>query len=532
MQCVVEKLTADDLATTRLFAGAPAAALDLLAQRGRLQRFRSGTNLFEFGDPPGSLFLVRKGRVEVLVPSAAEPVNEVGPGGVVGELSLILHEPRTATVRATTAVTAWTIAGGDFAVVVESHPDLAVLLSREISRRLVSTTHRMAPAGVTTLTAVLGDATPVAAAVVAAGGGRVGVAALAGAPPQSRVPRAVTAVDDAEALVAGWGGARVAGLDHLVVAAGSVPLAATRALLNAAADVVADEPPEWLAPLGLRARSLPAGPAVTDLRRTGRVIAGRATGLVLSSGGSKTVAHIGTITAVQAAGIDVDFVAGSSGGSLFAAGLAFGHSPAVMLEHTRVFAALSGLRRLDYAKLPRSGLIRGVRIHEHLRQWFAGLRIEDAPIPLRVVAADVETGAEVVIDRGDVADALRASMSIPGAFEPWKIDGRWLIDGAIVDPLPAAPLRAAGAGYVIASNVAGQENLRATGDGKAPGIVQILGRVVNASERELLRNVEGLVDVMIRPVVRASGPLDFSGIDDMIKAGQLAGEEALAAARR
>lgn len=529
---MAEGLTAGDLATTPLFAGAPAAALDRLAQRGRLQRFRRGTNLFEFGDPPGGLFLIRKGRVEVFVPSATEPVNEVGPGGVVGELSLILHEPRTATVRATTAVTAWTISRDDFGVAVEEHPDLAVLLSREISRRLVNTTHRMAPVGVTVLTAVVGDASAVAAAVVAAGGGRVGVAALPGASPQSRAPRAVTAVDGAEALVTGWVGARVAGLDHLVVAAGSVPLAITRALLGAADNVVVDEPPEWLAPLDLQARCLPAGPAVTDLRRTARVIAGRATGLVLSSGGSKTVAHIGAITAVQAAGIDIDFVAGSSGGSLFAAGVAFGHSPAVMLEHTQVFAALSGLRRLDYAKLPRSGLIRGVRIHEHLRRWFAGLRIEDAAIPLRVVASDVETGAEVVLDRGDVADALRASMSIPGAFEPWKVDGRWLIDGAIVDPLPAAPLRAAGAGYVIASNVAGQENPRATSDGKAPGIVQILGRVVNASERELLRNVEGLVDVMIRPVVRASGPLDFSGIEEMVAAGRAAGEEALAAARR
>lgn len=518
-----------ELRAIPLFADVDGAMLESLAVAGRVKTYRKGAAVFACGDPPGDLYLVRRGRAHALVPPDDEVVNEIGPGEIFGELSFILGETRTATIRAATALTVWVLPRQHLAAMLAVHPDLAVVLSREVSRRLVQTTRKIASAGDTAVTAVWGDGAPVAAAIAAAGGGRTGWVRLPDA-PEGRRPRKCVAVDAGPGLtVDDWFGRRVDGLDHLVVSLGPVPVAVNRTVVERAASVVLlDTPPAWFAKLTPTGRVVRCSTDPADLRRLGHILAGRAVGLVMSSGGSKTVAHIGALQALLDAGVGIDFVSGSSGGSLFAAGLAFGWAPDTMVEHTRKFAELTTLRRLDYARLPRSGLIRGARIHDQLRAWFDGARIEEADIPLRIVAADVETGAEVVLDSGDVADALRASMSIPGAFEPWSVAGRWLIDGAIVDPLPAAPLRAAGAGMIVASNVAGQENLRQVADGKSPGILQIVGRVVNASERELLRNLEGLCDVMIRPVVKAAGPLDFSHIDEFVAAGAAAAREALA----
>ena len=522
-----------ELGATTLFAGASARALRLVAEHGHVETYRKGAVIFEVGDPPGAMYLVRRGRVEVLMPNVQDVINDIGPGEIVGELAVILGEPRSATLRAKTAVTLWALPRESFAAVLAVHPELAVLLAQEVSRRLVTTTQRVAPQRDTIITAVWGTAAPVAAAIAAADPtAKVGVGDLPGGVVGKVGSRRIAKVDTgdgSETVVRSWFTGRVSELDHLVVAAGPMPVAANRALLSSAGNVVMVDPePPWLAKLDPAGRVIRGGGSNDDLQRIGRVIAGRSVGLVLSSGGSKTVAHIGTIAALREHGHPVDSVSGSSGGSLFAAGFAFGHSADVITTHTRAFAGLSTLRRLDYSKLPRSGLIRGVRIHEQLRRWFDGARIEDATIPLTIVAADVETGDEVLLERGDLADALRASMSIPGAFEPWSVEGRWLIDGAIVDPLPAAPLRAGGAGVIVASNVAGQENLRQTTGDKTPGILQVMGRAVNASERELLRGLEGLVDVMIRPIVKASGPLDFSRIDEFIAAGLTTAREVLA----
>jgi NTE family protein len=138
------------------------------------------------------------------------------------------------------------------------------------------------------------------------------------------------------------------------------------------------------------------------------------------------------------------------------------------------------------------------------------------------VATDVDTGQEVVISDGPVADGLRASMSIPGVFNPWAHGGRHLIDGAVVNPLPASVLRDAGLRFVIGSTVAGQEIPASSGGDRTPHLLQIMSRMIASMEREMIKAQLPLVDLVIRPQVYAASSFDFSQTVAFVAEGERA----------
>ncbi|MGH7804888.1 MAG: patatin-like phospholipase family protein, partial [Candidatus Binatia bacterium] len=173
-------------------------------------------------------------------------------------------------------------------------------------------------------------------------------------------------------------------------------------------------------------------------------------GLALGGGGAAAFAEIGVVDALREAGFRVDCVAGSSAGSVVGAALAAGH-----LEE--LAAAMCRLTRRRALWLfnpvwPKRGLFLGKSSIDFVRP-FIGERIEELDLPFAAIAADLETGEEVVLDRGPVPEAVRASIAIPGLFSPSQHEGRWLVDGCLVDPLPVGPARRLGADFVIAVNV-------------------------------------------------------------------------------
>jgi NTE family protein len=171
-------------------------------------------------------------------------------------------------------------------------------------------------------------------------------------------------------------------------------------------------------------------------------------------------------------------------------------------------------------------LFKGRRLRALFEKWAGGVTLEESEIPVWLVAADVITGGEVVLHDGSLADAMRASMSVPGAFDPWRIGRHVLIDGAVVNPLPVQLLRDIGAGVILASNVAGQATELVVGK-KLPAFMQIIGRMLNTMEREVIRSQIPIADIVIRPVVSAASTFDFSQSDKMIEAGVAAARERL-----
>lgn len=175
-------------------------------------------------------------------------------------------------------------------------------------------------------------------------------------------------------------------------------------------------------------------------------------GIAFGSGGARGWAHIGVVNALEEAGVPIHCVAGTSMGSLVGAALAAGRvrelrKTALDLDWKQVMYYF-----LEFG-LPRSGLIDGERIVRVIRQQIAATSIEALPVPFRAVAADLRTGEEVVIDTGDVIAAVRASISIPGMFTPVAREGRLLVDGGTVNPVPVSVLSDMGADYTIAVNI-------------------------------------------------------------------------------
>lgn len=177
----------------------------------------------------------------------------------------------------------------------------------------------------------------------------------------------------------------------------------------------------------------------------------RKIGLALSSGMARGWAHIGVLRALRRLGIAADILAGCSAGALIG-----GCYLAGKLDELERWATSIGRRKImGYLDLHvgRGGLIKGERLVGELRRLIGAVRIEELRIPFLAVATDLVTGHEIWLQRGDLTDVLRASFSLPGLLPPIEMEGRWLADGALVNPLPVAPCRALGADMVIAINL-------------------------------------------------------------------------------
>jgi NTE family protein len=171
-------------------------------------------------------------------------------------------------------------------------------------------------------------------------------------------------------------------------------------------------------------------------------------GLALGSGAGRGLAHIGVLRAIEEAGITIDVIAGTSIGALIGAVYASG----------KLRSLEQDFRRFDWRTIgsyfdpgvPRSGLLKGKKIVEFVRSHLSARTFDDLPIPFCAIATDIRNGDEVVLGNGNLLEAIRASISIPGIMTPVHLDSRILVDGGLVNPVPVSAVRALGADIVIA----------------------------------------------------------------------------------
>jgi NTE family protein len=174
-------------------------------------------------------------------------------------------------------------------------------------------------------------------------------------------------------------------------------------------------------------------------------------GLALGGGAARGFAHIGVMRTLIAHGIVPDVVVGTSIGAVVG-----GCYAAKQLDGLETWARSLTMRGiLSYLdiSLSGSGLIRGGHLAGRLETTLQNKRIDDLPIRFAAIATEFNTGHEIWLTRGRMADALRASYALPGIFPPVRIGGRWLVDGALVNPVPVSAARALGARLVIAVNL-------------------------------------------------------------------------------
>jgi NTE family protein len=174
-------------------------------------------------------------------------------------------------------------------------------------------------------------------------------------------------------------------------------------------------------------------------------------GLALGSGSARGLAHIGVTRALKDAGIHVDYVAGTSIGAAIGAVYASGK-----LDSLQDAYLAMDWKKIAYffdVVFPKSGIIDGKKVTDFMRDYVHSDNIEELPLPFKAVATELNSGEEVVLETGDVIDAVRASISVPGMFTPVRRDGRVLVDGGLVNPVPVNVVRAMGADIVIAVDI-------------------------------------------------------------------------------
>jgi NTE family protein len=250
-------------------------------------------------------------------------------------------------------------------------------------------------------------------------------------------------------------------------------------------------------------------------------------GLALGSGAALGIAHIGVIKALKEAGIPVHLVAGTSMGALVGACYAFDGEIA-QVEEIALEANLRKIARLLDPKLAfiGMGMLHGKRVENFLKPIIGDVTIDKCKVPFSAVATDIFTATQVVLSEGSLLKAVRASISIPVVFVPLKYQGRFLVDGGILNPVPADVARSMGATFTIAVNVLNDPRKRRQSGiigkhepGKAPGIMNTLVQSIYIMEYEITRSSILKADIIIEPDVSNIEPYAFYRGQEAIAAG-------------
>jgi NTE family protein len=264
-------------------------------------------------------------------------------------------------------------------------------------------------------------------------------------------------------------------------------------------------------------------------------------GLALGGGGARGLAHIGILKVLLREQIPIDVITGTSMGGIVGAMHAVGLSPEQMEAEATKRGEIGQIFKLVDLQLVGSGLVGGKRIKKMLVEMLgAETMFADLRLPFAVVSTDYNSGREVVLKEGNVADAVRATMSVPGVFEPVELGGYKLLDGGVLDNVPVGVARSLGAEKVIAVDVL--PNFRLNEPGQDPVVPPLKTKKVPKAYRQLwhvelvmiaalteFRLKESAPNVIIRPDLPVDMDLllSFDRPQEAIECGVQAAEAAL-----
>ncbi|HEY8380652.1 MAG TPA: patatin-like phospholipase family protein [Microvirga sp.] len=498
-----------------LWAGLdPAARRELQAHLEPVS-LPGGEVLFREGDPADALYMLVSGSLGISVRDGKGGERRIArsrPPETIGEMALISDAPRSATVVALRDSALLRLTRAAFEDLVERWPPAMLYLARLLADRLRHVTKGEAVAAVPTTFAVV----PVTQGVSAQGFGHALLGEM-----RRRFGAGVDILDACpDGADEGWFHRFETGRTRILYVAPDpvgdwtercVRLADHVLFLAKPGEPLVDMPRSLAGPgsgwqrrdlvlvqAADAARPLPAHPSVdalavdlrlqsrqghqADLERIARTICGQAMGLVLAGGGARGFAHLGVIKALREHGVPIDLVGGTSIGSIIAASCAldgdFEEMRAAIAESFVMDPPLS-----DYT-LPLVALVRGRKVDRRLEAHFGDRRIEDLWLPFFCVSSNLTTGSAHVHRRGLLWRALRASIAIPGLLPPAMEPEGVLVDGAMMNNLPADVMASFQRGRVLGVDVAQDVAFRsaADGEGRAPWLRRLFGIAADAPD--------------------------------------------------
>jgi NTE family protein len=484
-------------ARTPLFDGLDGAALEDIVSQMQPRRFAAREIICRQGEAGGSLFIIQTGLAQVTVsqPGGERTVARIRRGEIVGELSLITGEARSATVVANVPTEVLELRRDAFAALLARHPSMLTNLNRILAQRLARRHHipsdgRRGEAAALVTSSEWGSlAEAVVSAAKSASPGNVAALDLAGVLPASKIihcePSAegvLSALDDllvshsTVIVVVDAGNPELplllAHMDRIVLlateeeawrAADMLKTAADRtelALLAPGIDSKAMHPATRAGFRVVRQIDQAASAHARDAAWLGRHLSRTKLGLALGAGGAKGYAHIGVLQVLEEAGYTVDFVSGSSIGAMVGAWLALGSNAAEIDAIMRSAFAPENVAAMF--KLSLSGTSSGLDVHTRVcQETTRGKTFADLVIPLVAMAVDMNSRQPAPMRDGPLWQALLASTALAGMFPPFVRDGQRLVDGLALVPVPTDAVVEAGADITLSVNIMSREALPA-----------------------------------------------------------------------
>lgn len=512
-------MSASELASASLFAGLTGEALDAIRPLMRPRSFAAQEPLCRAGEPGESLFIIARGLAHVLFGEGEEQqvIARLRRGDVVGEMSLLSGEPRSATVLAVVPTEVLELDRATFSALLAAHPVMLDNLVRLLRERLMASNLRAVRPPRHAAALVVADGADAAADAVIDELLRVRAAPLVlgdrrrGAPISRLLDEAQTT--DVVAVLRSDDPALVGVLDYVDRAAFLGEPRSFDALRAREDRLVTSEDPAWL----------------------GRYLARGRLGLALGAGGARGYAHVGALRVLHDAGYSPDVVAGSSIGGVIGACVAMGMDPDRLESTLRgMFTpdTVSALFRLSLG--PTSpAMTLWTRL---LREMTEDRDFSDLPIPLTVMTVDLESGQPAPLTEGPVWEALLATTALPGMAPPLRRGEQRLVDGLALVPVPTMSVEPL-SDVTVAVNLMNRETLpRWPGDDSPPpprgsSALDILLEAMELTHVEVSTRHAARADVPITPRFGPSTWKDFHRADDFLAAGELAAREQLGALR-
>ncbi len=547
---------------------------------------RGGEWLFHRGDTGDALYFLVRGRLQAFAgdgDGSGRLLGEVRPGQSVGEAGLLTGQPRSAGIRASRDSLLIRLDKTEFESLAVSHPGMVMKLAAHVARLMqqnLEGVHRRG-GGYSTVTLLTVHDTPRARNGAARMAQRLADEAGAAWLSLDRLPNlgapagtSVTPMELPERLkqwladqendhalvvyqcgpgdsawtrfavrqadlvlfVADAGQpAALTSIEHDLASKGvNAPGARALALIRpGAADIAGTA--GWLDAREVDFHLHLLEGDEHDLARVIRVLSGQATGLVLGAGAVRGLAELGVYKAMVEAGIPVDWVGGSSIGSIVGAAIAHGWSPDHAIEVARE-AFVKGRPFSDYT-LPLVSLIRGKRM-TRLLESLVNADIEDLPIPYFCVSSKLDRGEVHVHRSGSLVEAIRASAALPGVLPPAVVDSELVVDGAVLNNLPVDIMEQCPVGAIIAVDVSSR-HVRQVDYPETPSSWAVLrSRLLPFTRRQSVPGLTTLIlrsteigtllqsrahgeraDLLINPPVRQFGLTDVKVYDQVVEAG-------------
>lgn len=250
-----------------------------------------------------------------------------------------------------------------------------------------------------------------------------------------------------------------------------------------------------------------------------RLFGKKKTGLALGGGAVLGAAHVGVLRALEEDNTKIDYLAGTSIGAFVGALYAFGKTT------DEIEAISKSLKWLDIARISLGGpgLLRLDGMKKLIKQHLGDARIEDASIPLSMIATDASTGDKVILNKGSLADAVAASCCIPGIFIPVEIDNRLLFDGGVVENVPGETVRNMGADKVIGVDLNAKHFY-----GKPKTLIDVLVNTFHFAMMAAAKLHTANLDIALKPDLSEFNRADMSQVPKLIAKGYSETKKALA----